>query len=147
MTTSLVQALAKAGFEVIDETLTAKGGRITGRVREANMESWRKSMRRLLLLLDSSPWTLDISRMYFIPKGEHMERYCWRLLVSLKAETPVATWVPELSYVLHDTALDAPPPPKKRVELQEYPLFLNPERNAKAGPGSKGAVPTAGGGG
>lgn len=143
MAVSLAPTLAKAGFEVIDESLTAKGARITGRVRDVGMETWRKSMRRLLLSLEGGAWTLDISRMYFIPKGETVERYCWRILVSLKAETPVPEWTAALAQVLHDTKIDPAPVP---VELQEYPLFASADRNVKKTPGSRGAVPTAGGG-
>jgi hypothetical protein len=142
---SLVRELAEAGFEVINEEISPQRGRITGRVHVQDMDRWRAHMRRLLLAADTHPWAIDISRMYFIPKGETVERYCWRILFTLKDPSLKDTsWVLLVANLLLAGTGLSPVPPPGRVELKEYPLFLNPERNAPNERG-KGATSTAGG--
>lgn len=138
---SLVQELAAAGFEVISEEISPQRGRITGRVHTKDMATWRSRMRRLLLAADTSPWAIDISRMYFVPKGEEVERYCWRILFTLKnSKLPDTSW----TLLVADLLSEPPAPPPGRVELKEYPLLLSPERNALSASG-KGATALGGG--
>jgi hypothetical protein len=74
------QALAqRAGFEVVQESCTTKQIRYVGRVAASKAKQWLRVAEQLLQQSDGAPWSLDLSKLYFLRGGKLM--YGWRLIV------------------------------------------------------------------
>jgi hypothetical protein len=76
----LKQALAqKAGFEVVQESSTDRQVRYVGRVAPSKVKQWLWVAEQLLIHSDGAPWSLDLSKLYFLRGGKLM--YGWRLII------------------------------------------------------------------
>lgn len=106
------KALAhKAGFEVVQETCTTKQLRFVGRVLPSKTKQWLRVAEQLLLHSESAPWSLDLSKLYFLRGGKLM--YGWRLIIQAE---DVAQHVPALVSIVGAT-------PAIQAQLEEVRLY------------------------
>jgi hypothetical protein len=78
---------ARAGAQVISETLSENQVRFMVRVQKGpSTKRWLAITKCLLQLARrGAPWTIDISKQYFLmPDNEDDQRYGWRLIIQGK---------------------------------------------------------------
>lgn len=116
----IVAALSnKAGFEVIRDNDGPNQIRLFGRVRQPRMPGWLNVIRDLLLAAEDEPWSIDISRQYFL-RGKKLF-FGWRLILQGQ---DISQHVPQICKIVR--AVDVSP----GRELDEVPLHASPNRNA-----------------
>jgi len=80
----MYQALQdKAGFSVAEESESNGQVRILARVADGSFPNWKVVMHRLKLLERECPWTLDLSKMYFLLGGgdNAILVFGWRVII------------------------------------------------------------------
>jgi len=122
--------LDRVGFSPQEQSPVTTQYRVLARVPKDKMKSWLVIMRNMKAKELSSPWTLDVSKLYFLD-GHGKLVYGWRLI--LKAKDFDAAFQVITSIVKKA--------PGARVVLDSYPLPGNPQegRNTK-GVSGKGAT-------
>lgn len=135
--TELVRAMnQKAGFELVDHSVSSSQLRLLGRVpldrAGLNMNNWLLVIRQLLLHSRKAAWKTDISKDYFLLGTTDKVVYAWRIILqgdSIEAHLGAIT------------QLVAAAPPSSRSEVTEMPLpGVSADRNSTVG-GRRGAGP------
>lgn len=118
---------AKAGYEIIQNTIDTNQLRFIGRVPEKRVADWLDAVSSLL---DRSGehWSIDVSRHYFKRAGKLV--FAWRVIVRAK---DLEATVNDIINVLHAT------PASTRSELKEVPLIGADLRARNPAPGARGA--------
>jgi hypothetical protein len=128
----LYAALSKrAGFEVVNTTGSQTQLRVLGRVQGSeNTARWLLVVERLLVKAAGAPWSIDISKQYFL-RGEKL-LYGWRVILQAPDLAP------------HFDAIVAAvnsTPARVAVVSDEVPLNASPNRNAlRNGKGAQGVL-------
>lgn len=126
----LTNALSKkAGYEAVNTKSQPNQLRFLGRVPQPLLPTWLLLVQRLLEASVGAPWSVDISKQYFM-RGDKLV-FGWRIILQGEAvETHLGTVVTIIKNV-------------QRVsnQLDEVPLYSRPNRNSLSGTG-KGAQPT-----
>lgn len=108
----------KSGFEVVDHTDSSIQLRVMGRQKKdamgVNLNNWFLVIRNLLQRHTSTPWKVDISKMYFL-RGETVI-YGWRLLFQTSDGSSLEPHVADIVATIMGA------PHTARGELTEYPL-------------------------
>jgi len=110
--------LSKAGYEIIQENVEPNRLRFFGRVRPSHMPAWLEIMQGMLVASEKAPWTVDISRQYFL-RGTKMF-WGWRVILQ---GDDVHSHLNQLSTLVQNTRI-------LTRELNEAPLNAGPNRNA-----------------
>lgn len=120
----------RGGFELVNHNSTVNQVRILGRVPKESMNSWLVIIHQLLKLSESSSWSADISKQYFLRQGRVL--FGWRVI--LQGEN-----VEGYMGVLCEAVSNAPRP---KVILEEQRLYgASPDRNApRGGKGAQGVL-------
>ncbi len=123
--------LARAGMNVVRESAAKEMHTLF--VRITNTALWQKMVQRLLLAAaDTSEWSVDLSKSYYLDKGE--VKFLWRLVFRKDHVTGVD--------MLNHLAIEVIP----KVELDSFPL-VGRVQHWNSPSGTKGAHPfTAEGG-
>lgn len=120
---------ARVGFEVIQQQVKENQIRFFGRVRPSHMPTWLLAMRALLLSTEGAPWSVDLSRQYFL-RGEKLF-FGWRIIIqsnNIQEQLPtIISIIQSVQYV--------------QAQVDEVPLHVRADRNALRN--GKGAQPTA----
>lgn len=75
----LLQALNRRfGFETVTQSVGTKQLRVVGRVGADHKRNWLVGIQHLLTQEQSRPWSVDISRQYFLRNGVVV--WGWRLI-------------------------------------------------------------------
>lgn len=119
----------RAGYESVDNKVTATQVRFFGRVRQANMPMWLAIMKDLLLASEGAPWSIDLSRQYFL-RGDKLY-FGWRII--LQGEN-IQQHMQAVAAVVQAST---PPAPRQADEVR---LHAPPNRNALRN--GRGAQPT-----
>ena len=131
----------KCGFEVVVETEEPNRLRIVGRIRQGadgrNMGNWQLVMHRLLSAAFHRPWTIDISKHFFMRTEESPLVFGWRII--LQSEN-VAQHYADVLNLIHTA------PSTARTEVMEMPMpgssaHRNTTAGGKRGAGTIGSVP------
>jgi hypothetical protein len=85
---------------------------------------WLSLMKKLLVLSRSSPWTLDLSKQYFLIDGSEEDmRHAWRVIVQGEGlgehDRTIANSLKSVQVV--------------GARLEEVPLYGSPNRSPTAG--------------
>ena len=99
-------------FQVVQETPRKSQISIIGRVPKQGMDTWLFIIHHLILVTDSSPWSIDISKQYFNRGGKLM--WGWRLII----QSGGGDFETEVRDVINQIGAS----PKARPILQEQPL-------------------------
>lgn len=110
---------SKVGFEVINDHDSPKQIRLFGRVRQPRMPGWLNVIRDLLLAAENNPWSIDISRQYFL-RGKKLF-FGWRVILQGQ---DIAQHVTQVCKVIRAADVTT------GKELDEVPLHASPDRNA-----------------
>lgn len=110
--------LHRVGFEVVSESVKDNQVRFFGRVRPMHMPGWLGVMTSLLKHSAQAPWSIDISRQYFL-RGDKL-MFGWRVILQ---GADIAEYLPEVTKSIQGV-------PRPTLELDEVPLHANPNRNA-----------------
>lgn len=141
----LISRLGVLGFEpAVEPHETVNQLRLTGRVSKAKMPSWLLAIELLDVTASSEPWSVDISKHYFVPKplvelvksgsepvnGTHV-LFGWRLILQ----------APELAQHYESIAETLSKIQAPKTELMEVPLTASPDRNSPVrGKGAQGVL-------
>jgi len=68
----------RIGYEVVKEQVTNSQIRVIGRVPQQLTRNWIVVMHHLLLGENAAPWSLDVSKQYFLRGGQVV--WGWRLI-------------------------------------------------------------------
>jgi len=138
----IYQALfQKCGYEMVIETEEPNRLRIMGRIRLGNdgrnMGNWQLVMHRLLKAAFRRPWTIDISKDFFIKTEDSPLVFGWRII--LQGEN-VAQYFADVVNIIQTA------PATARTEVTEMPMpGSKAHRNSTAGgargAGASGSVP------
>jgi hypothetical protein len=132
---NIYKALAqRTGFEVVNERVSDKKLRFTGRLPKNKANFFVLVVKQLLLAEMNAEWSTDISRWYVLDE-RGMVRYAWRFIV--QGPAPVDQYFNEVARAI------ASSPRPSRVELDEVPLpgyAPGVERGGQSATG-KGAAP------
>jgi len=134
----MYQALQdKAGFSVAEESENNGQIRILARVADGSFQNWKIVMQRLKLLERKCPWTLDLSKMYFLLGGDDnaILVFGWRVII--KTENL------EEAYTQIESAVRQAPNARFIVDEVKLPGHQSGQRNARYARG-KGAKLTSG---
>lgn len=71
--------LNKAGFQPVQESCTDRQLRFVGRVSPNKTAQWLRVMERLLVREHEAPWTIDLSKQYFLRGSKLL--YGWRMIL------------------------------------------------------------------
>ena len=138
----LIKNLADIGFELaVPPHESATQLRLTGRVNKSRTPSWLLAVELLDVSASLQPWSVDVSKHYFVPKplieivtsgaepanGTHV-LFAWRLILQ----------APDLASHYANIADVLARVQQPRSELMEVPLSAPPNRNALRN--GKGAV-------
>lgn len=100
----------RLGFETVKPTITENQIRLAGRVGQAHTRNWVVASQHLLTVQGSAPWSLDLSKHYFL-RAEQMV-YTWRLI--FQAEN-IAQYIPHIIGSIQNA-------PRARFEVEEQAL-------------------------
>ena len=76
----LIQTLStRAGFDVVNQSVTDNQVRIIHRVAKEGMPNWLVVMQELLQASETAPWSVDLSKQYFLRNGRLI--YGWRFIL------------------------------------------------------------------
>jgi hypothetical protein len=94
-----------------------------GRIKQAGVEQWiTVTMPRLLKEEKSAPWSLDVSKQYFLSAKEHV-LYGWRIIIQAPG---VVEHLPAIGNLVQESRALTP-----SGQLTEVSLHANPNRHAK----------------
>ncbi len=134
-TQAILMALrTRFGYEAVQVSQNPKQVRLLGRIPQQQTRNWQVGRHHIFLNERSHPWTVDISRQYFL-RGE-VEVFGWRLIFQ---GDNLAEHVKSIT----QTIMSAPRA-KFELEEQALPGVSGPRRtmNDKGrGAGSAGAIP------
>lgn len=118
----------RVGFEVVQLSAKTNQVRYFGRVRSSYMPTWLEAMRELLVVSEKAPWSIDLSRQYFL-RGEKLF-FGWRII--LQGEN-LQIHLPQITDLIQRVKVMS-------RQLDEVPLNARADRNALRN--GKGAQPT-----
>jgi hypothetical protein len=123
----------RGGFELVNQQASANQLRLLGRVSRQASNGWLLVLRQLLRAADRSPWSIDISKQYFLREDKVM--YGWRVIVQAEG---VAQHYADVIKVIATT-------PRPRAIVDEQPLpGVRGDRNAPSvsnrGKGAQGSL-------
>lgn len=132
----LLAALRKrVGFEAVTQNQTPNQLRLLGRIPAdalgLNGNNWKIIKRLLLKAMKERPWTVDISKSYFIQEETDKLVYAWRIL--FQGEN-IAQHYADITNLIATA-------PSAQAEVMEIPYGgVDANRNSTAG-GRRGAGP------
>jgi hypothetical protein len=106
----------KSGFEVVNEANSEKQIRIIGRVTNNRMPTWLVVIQRLLIKAEEAPWSIDISKQYFLRGGKVL--FGWRVI--LQGEN-IASHLDSIAEVISGA-------PVMKMEINEVPIQRSAHR-------------------
>lgn len=126
----LLQALNRRfGFETVTQNVGTKQIRVVGRVSPDYKRNWLVGIQHLLTQEQSSPWSVDISRQYFLRNGVVV--WGWRLIFQHE----------DLEAMCTDVIATVSNAPRARFEVEEQALpGVSGQRHTMTSKG-KGAAP------
>jgi len=111
----------RAGFEVVDASAGENQIRLVGRVPPNAGQQNILIIQRLLVTCETTPWKVDISRVYFVRGVNKKLLYAWRFIFQ-------ASGIEQHLQHIVETIQNTPRP--ARLELTEFPLTgTSPNRN------------------
>jgi len=134
----MYQALQdKSGFSMAEESENNGQMRILARVADGSFPNWKIVMQRLKLLEKKCPWTLDLSKMYFLlgQDDNAILVFGWRVII--KAQNL------EEAYAQIESVVRQAPNARFVVDEVKLPGHQSGMRNARYSKG-KGAKLTSG---
>ncbi len=100
----------RGGFELVSHSVADSQIRLLGRVHRESMGPWLVLLQHLLSLESDRPWSLDVSKNYFLKNKQVV--FAWRVLIQAP---DVAQHLPSLVHAV----LNAP---RARMVVEEQPL-------------------------
>jgi hypothetical protein len=101
----------KVNFECVADSASDRQIRLIGRVYPEHMPLWLNIIKQLLLQQEEAPWSMDISKHYFLREGE--VRFGWRIILQAG---DVAKHLDDVVSVILQTV-------EPRQEVREVPLY------------------------
>lgn len=118
----------RVGFEAIQQETKPNQVRYFGRVRPSHMPTWLAAMRDLLQVAEKAPWSIDLSRQYFL-RGDKLF-FGWRIIIQ---GPELHQYLPQVVDVIQRVQIVT-------RQVDEVPLYARPDRNALRN--GRGAQPT-----
>ena len=121
------------GFDVVQPTASPNQLRVLGRVPSEQERNWLVGVQHMLSVSEKTPWSVDISRQYFLRSGVLV--YAWRVIFQGEG---IEQYMEGIVAALSNA-------PKARFEVEEQALSVNGARstmNTKGkGASSSGTTP------
>ena len=129
----------KGGFECLEDGgCTFVRGvqlRLLGRVPQVAEKSWKRVRNQVQLAVRAGkPWTVDISRWYFLLDGTEQELFAWRLLFQVPGGADIEQHLPDILA----TVTTVPVVPT--VDVMEFPIPAASRRDLSTAGGKRGVV-------
>ena len=119
----------KVGFEVVTHKIADNQIRLVGRSPSQTTGTWLRVIQNLLVYGDSAPWSVDVSKQYFM-RGQKL-MYGWRLIFQGEG---VSQYLQHIIQVVNST-------PEVQQQLMEVPLHTGRDRNSlRNGKGAQSVI-------